>query len=334
MANDDVYTVTADWTAVQIDAADIVNGTFSIFNQSNKTVKFIKSDSIPTTERNSAYFDKPTDSLNFTMQATEKLYTKVNSGTATIGVIEIHTVSADFMTQVQLGLVPGYSLSNIAGENTNVGTSFVDVSCVSGNQVLPTEGNPESWEIVSTSAEDAAGQSGTSSVIITSLADGWVEQAPITATVTGTTPNAITGSFFRGITAIILDPDGGSNVGNIIIRVAGGGAERMEIRAGEGNSKSSFISTPVGKTKFTQFIIVTTQKNEDIVARAKLQVDGGPVIIGASLPVYQGALSVPVIAPFVLVEKTDLRLEAKSTNTGVTVTTSFDILTVDSTILA
>jgi len=241
--------------------------------------------------------------------------------------------TTDFLIQVSTGKVPGYTLTNVAGENADVGTSFEDVSCVGGTQVLPTEGNPESWEIVSTSTSDASGMGGTSSVIITSLADGWVEQAPITATVTGTTPNAITGSFFRGITAIILNPDGGSNVGNIIIRVAGGGVERMEIRAGEGNSKSSFVSTPVGKTSFTQFIIVTTQKNEDILARASLQVDGGPIIIGASLPVYQGALTIPVVAPFVLVEKTDLRLEAKSTNTGVAVTTSFDILTIDNDLL-
>lgn len=238
---------------------------------------------------------------------------------------------SNFITQVQIGNIPGYALVDVAGESLELTSSFTDLSTTGGTQTLATSGNPEAWEIVSTSDSDKSGGGGTESVIITTLGDDWVEQSSVTATVNGLTPAAITGSFFRLQTAIIATPDGGSNIGDLIIRVAGGGAERGRIMAGEGNMKSSFYSVPSGKTAFAQFVLATTGKNQDFETRTQIQNDGGPIIVGGTLPVYQGDLSIEIFAPFTLPEKTDLRLEAKSANTNVFATSFTDFLVVDNT---
>jgi len=244
--------------------------------------------------------------------------------------------SADFNVRVFLGNEEGFELRNIVGEKNNVNTTFQDISQVDGVQVLPTEGNPEEWEIVSTSTDDANGGSGTETVLISFLGDGWTEETPVIATVTGTTPILIPGGAnkFRGVSAVILTPDGGCNVGDLIIRVSSGGAERMKIMAAEGVSKAAFYSTPVGKTAFGQFLIGLTAKNQDIEMRLMSQVDGGPEIIGGVLPSYQGFVAFPIIAPFTLSEKTDVRFQVKSTNTAVTVTAFLDLLIVDNSKIA
>lgn len=87
MADDDFYTVTNVWTAVEANGADITNGTFSVFNQSDKRVGIIKSAGVPTVENGVAFMDKQKDSLKYTLGASEELYAKTNTGTAKIGVI-------------------------------------------------------------------------------------------------------------------------------------------------------------------------------------------------------------------------------------------------------
>lgn len=231
--------------------------------------------------------------------------------------------TTDLFFQIQLGNVLGYELINVAGENDATGVTFEDLSGVGGTQILPTVGNAESLEILSSEEVD------TMDVLLTSYADDWVEQPDTTVTVTGTTPAAIPGSHFRALSAVILGPDGGTNVGDLIIRVASAGAERLQIMAGEGNSKSSLYSVASGKTGIAQHVIVTTAKNESITARGRVQLDGGPIIIGGSLPVYQGDFQLPLISPFILPQKTDIRFEALSANADIKVTAFIDILLVD-----
>lgn len=87
MANDDFYTVTTNWTAVEANGADITNGTFSVFSQSTKRVGFIKASSAPTDQNGVVFFDKPKESFKYTLGASEELYAKTNTGTAIIGVV-------------------------------------------------------------------------------------------------------------------------------------------------------------------------------------------------------------------------------------------------------
>jgi len=87
MADDDFYTVTSDWTAVEANGADITGGTFTVFNLGDRRVGVIKSAGVPTVENGVAFMDKAKDSLKYTLGATEELYAKTDTGTAEIGVI-------------------------------------------------------------------------------------------------------------------------------------------------------------------------------------------------------------------------------------------------------
>jgi len=88
MANDDTFTATTSWQAVEANGADITAGTFTVFSLANHRVGFIKSDILPVTPQNGvSFFDSPKDSLKFTLEATEELYCKTDVGTVVIGVI-------------------------------------------------------------------------------------------------------------------------------------------------------------------------------------------------------------------------------------------------------
>lgn len=89
MANDDFFTVTDDWQAVEANGADITNGTFSVFSLGPNQVEFIKSDTLPTTNDGAARFANPEGSIKYTLGATENLFAKVQvtGKTVKIGVI-------------------------------------------------------------------------------------------------------------------------------------------------------------------------------------------------------------------------------------------------------
>lgn len=87
MADDDKFTVTTAWQAVEANGADITNGTFSVFSNANHRVGFIKSAGVPTDQNGVVYFDQPKESFKYTLGASEELYCKTDVGTAVIGVI-------------------------------------------------------------------------------------------------------------------------------------------------------------------------------------------------------------------------------------------------------
>lgn len=90
MADDDSYTVTTSWSAVEANGADITNGTFTVFSLGNKRVDFIKAASVPTDATvpdGVAYFDEPKESIKYTLGATEELYARSPDGNVVIGVI-------------------------------------------------------------------------------------------------------------------------------------------------------------------------------------------------------------------------------------------------------
>lgn len=215
---------------------------------------------------------------------------------------------------------------SVDGLNADVGTSFEDVSPVGGTQTLPT--GVETWEVVSSSASD------TDSVRINTLGADYAEQSDTTTLLNGTTPVTLTGTHFRARRAIIVGPDEGTNVGAITFRVSGGGAERLTIPAGEGISKTSLFSVPATKTAFGLRETLSVEKNQDAVIKAQASIDGGAVVTGAPIAIYQSPESIPFTSPVVLPQKTDWRILAKSTNTGTEVTVFLDFFLVDNSILS
>jgi len=90
MADDDFFTATESWTAVEANGADIKNGTFTVFCHGNRRVEFIKADSAPsdaTVPNGVAFFTEAKDSIKYTLRGTEELYCRSVSGEVIIGVI-------------------------------------------------------------------------------------------------------------------------------------------------------------------------------------------------------------------------------------------------------
>ena len=89
MANDDIFTATTTWQAVQANSTDITNGTFSIVNFEDNRLDFVKSDTLPAqSDPGSSFMNKRKDSNKYTLEASEKLFVKAGSGSADIGIIQ------------------------------------------------------------------------------------------------------------------------------------------------------------------------------------------------------------------------------------------------------
>jgi hypothetical protein len=170
-------------------------------------------------------------------------------------------------------------------------------------------------------------------VAVLSLDENYVEQTTLVV-MDGLTPVTISNTHLRSRSALVLTADPtatNTNIGDLIIRVQGGGTERMRIPVAEGDCKSFLFTIPAGKTGFGQNIIFSCSKNRDCTFRSMVTGFGGATIIGGEFGVFQAAYTLPIVAPFTLPEKTDIRLEANSTNPNSTSLVFIDFLLVENT---
>ena len=87
MANDDFFTVTTDWTPVEIDGNQIANGTFNVNMVTSGRVDLWKTDVAPTVEDiGPSFFTDPKDSFKYSLSLNERLYVKARE-TIQIGVV-------------------------------------------------------------------------------------------------------------------------------------------------------------------------------------------------------------------------------------------------------
>ena len=86
--------------------------------------------------------------------------------------------TTDYFIEVARGNVSGQSIFKLQGINPSIGTTFEDIWDVAGQDlVLPT--SAETWEVVSTNANDSAAGTGTRVVIVESLDINYVTQSQI-----------------------------------------------------------------------------------------------------------------------------------------------------------
>jgi len=224
-----------------------------------------------------------------------------------------------FNIEVARGEVPGYQQVIITGLNPDVGSSFEDLWDVGGDFVFPTAA--ETWEILSDNVNDTSAGTGARTVLIQGLDTDYVEQQEV-ITMNGTsTVTTVRTDWFR-ITALQVISSGSNqaNVGNITIQVLSGGLIRSKIRAGRGQTHNGFFTVPKDKSLLIQSTQLVIPKNEDVIARSKVLIDGtNTFITGNDLPVYQNTFTTFFTAIPTLPEKTDIVFTAKSTNTSVNV---------------
>lgn len=229
--------------------------------------------------------------------------------------LNTNPVAKDYQTEVALGNITGSVSKSIVMYNPSVSTSLVDIWGGGGNLSYPTAG--ETWEVLSSSANDTTAGSGAQSIIVNSLTTDYIQQTEVVA-LNGTTPVVLSNTHFRPDGAVALPTGAGQeNAGDITIRVSGGGATRQFIPAGFGASQDTHFTVPAGKTLIGLRILSVFPKNEDGILEGSIMPFGTNTWIRSGrFSIYQNILDIPFIAKPIALEKTDIRYQVNSTNVG------------------
>lgn len=235
--------------------------------------------------------------------------------------------STNFLIEVSKGNVPGHRTFQRAAQNDNVGKTFEDITPQGGIQVLPSVA--ETLEIVSTSTDDDDGGIGANSVLVLTLDEDYEPQSQL-VTMDGITPVTLAETHLRTDPMVVIGQGSSpSNVGDITLRVAGGGVTRQLMPAGMGSSSSSHYTVPAGKTIRALTVNTFSKKGDDSFFRSIVTPLGGAEIRGDERPTYQSETQMALPSIPSAPEKTDINFQAKSSNDNVTVPIMVEYLEID-----
>lgn len=246
--------------------------------------------------------------------------------------------TTDFLIEVRKGNVPGHRIDRVISRNPDVGTTaFEDLWNNSGAYIASTAN--ETWEIVSTSANDTLTGTGARRVLVQYLDEDYVERAALVS-LNGTTAVEIATDCFRPqLTLVRTVGTTRFNEGKLTVQVSGAGNVKMEVPFITGDrgfsvSQDGHYAVPAGKVGFGLQFIPFVPKNIDGIYRVVFQVEEGPQVIGAELEFYQDTVVQPIASAFRLPEKTNLTFQAKMGTGGASsISTNFAILIVDNPLL-
>lgn len=154
--------------------------------------------------------------------------------------------SPTFLQRVFQGSVTGARRVVFSGFNSDVDIASTPEDIWAGTGLIPAPSVAESWEIVSSSANDTAAGTGARTVQIRTLDANYLEVVQ-TVALDGITPVALTGTHIRINAGIVLTAgSNATNVGTLTIRVAGAGADRGYISTPEGVLNAAKMTVPDG----------------------------------------------------------------------------------------
>lgn len=163
----------------------------------------------------------------------------------------------DFNTAVGFGLLaPNYTRAFATGFNPDVDTASTPEDAWGAPGLYPWLDQLTSLEAVSTSASDSAAGSGARTVTFNTLVGDYVA-TPQTITLNGITPVPVPIQAIANNGGRVLSVgSSGTNVGEIILRDAGGGAIRGIILAGVGVMRQAPYTVPAGFTLAVPWILL------------------------------------------------------------------------------
>lgn len=163
----------------------------------------------------------------------------------------------DYLNYVGLNQFQNHRRVNIFGNNPAT-TGVEDVWTPGG--LIPRPLTAASIEVLSDNVNDTAAGTGGRAVVIYGLDQNYVE---ITNTIllNGTTPVALPQQYLRFNLAFVATAgSNGTNIGNIIIREAGGGQTRNYIQAGYGFARTCMYTVPAGHTLSLQTFLLSINR--------------------------------------------------------------------------
>jgi hypothetical protein len=239
-------------------------------------------------------------------------------------------IVSDFFLEMAKGNIPGHAGRAVVGRNPAVGLSVEDVWDPGGVLIYPTAG--EQLEISSTDVNDTSAGTGARTVKLFYQDDNYVRKEEIItlnglSVVTTTATNIFRTEAMEVMTIGI----GAENAGQLNLTVVSAGAARGAILVGENFTKDSHYTVPAGKTAFIRNLFEEINKNEDVVLEYKAT-RGANGIFRTALKsaIYQSNVNIPIFfTQNTLVEKTDIKVTAISTNAAAAPSVFLQIIEVD-----
>ena len=216
----------------------------------------------------------------------------------------------DFKVAALIGLVQGVSQLAVLGRAFNIQTAEPPFTIGAGNVLQLFAAAEESWEIVSSSASDTAAGTGARTVLIQYLDGDYVSQQ-LTVTLNGLTAVPIASDCFRHQSSIVLTVGSTlSNVGQLTVRVAGGGATRAVALATHCSTRQASFTIPATHKAYIQSTAFTLGKVSGLGAigsiAAMVRDPTGPVRLGQEFTIGEPGISLTFPSGLTLPEKTTL----------------------------
>lgn len=211
------------------------------------------------------------------------------------------------------GSLQGISIANVIGVNPDIDIATTPESVISPSGLYTFLSSAQSLEILSDSAQDAAAGTGARTIRL-ELLDANYDTVIVTVSLNGTTPVAVIGSYLRVNDMRITGAVGSNetNVGNVTLRVSGGGTTQSYMLAGKGRAQQAIYTVPAGRTAFifhTKVGVIRARQCDVEVELQSRSFGGGWIVrntIQASSAGNVSDLSNPAFPP-PFFEKTDIR---------------------------
>lgn len=258
--------------------------------------------------------------------------TRITDGTDVAG------VTADGALQVQdrylaiaKGDVTGHSLMLKFGRNPDIDQT--EETIWEGGGTYTYDSTAQSLEILSSSADDTSAGTGARTVTLIGQDGSNVEQT-VTITMNGTSAVAISGTWLRVYRCSVTTAGSGNvNAGTLTVRIAGGGATRLVVGAGNGQTLMAVYTIPAGKTGYmlryyASLNTATPATAASMDVRLFTKPPGGVINLKHQQATMAGFLEYNFGAPFRITEKTDIYLNASTSANNSDVCGGFDIVLV------
>lgn len=233
------------------------------------------------------------------------------------------------------GNLPGISRVSQVGNHPDADVAAIPEELFSLPGIYPFPSSAQSLEVVSDSASDSSAGTGARTLTLT-LLDASYAPSTVTVTLDGLTPVAVPGTWLR-INNMVVASAGSNlnNVGNVSLRIAGGGAILSYMVVGWGIQRQAIYTVPAGCTLGIRRFLLSINRTSAGTLNGHIEYGvrspGGVLVFPAGLGVSSGSDTDSVSRPSVPIpEKYDvfLRIVALSTS-NMNITAGFSGFLID-----